>query len=259
MKKNNDKLVDKLFLIILSVQTFLMGIAFITQILRIYFGEGKYTREICIEYIMEILPVLIIWIVMIIASFIYFFVVNRKEKNKVKLTSLGKLQALLRIAPGYTEGTLLGDNPEIKKEENKRLYSKLINLGVLVICSIMGLLYLVNPNHFDEGHPTDGIIRMSYCLLPWVIISLAASIASVFYNEASAKRELELVKQLIKSNGRVKPSYIPNKKMELIKAITTYSLLAVAVALIVVGIFDGSAKSVLLKAVVICTECIGLG
>ena len=40
MQKN--KLIDKLFLIIVSIQTILMGILFIVQILRIYYVYAKY-------------------------------------------------------------------------------------------------------------------------------------------------------------------------------------------------------------------------
>ena len=48
MQKN--KLIDKLFLIIVSIQTILMGILFIVQILRIYYGNNKtFTWEICGE------------------------------------------------------------------------------------------------------------------------------------------------------------------------------------------------------------------
>ena len=37
------------------------------------------------------------------------------------------------------------------------------------------------------------------------------------------------------------------------------ALIAIAIGLIVVGVFNGSARDVLYKAINICTECIGLG
>ncbi|MBO6163647.1 MAG: thioredoxin [Lachnospiraceae bacterium] len=36
-------------------------------------------------------------------------------------------------------------------------------------------------------------------------------------------------------------------------------LLAAAVILIIAGIFNGSARDVLYKAITICSECVGLG
>ncbi|MBR2529382.1 MAG: thioredoxin [Blautia sp.] len=37
------------------------------------------------------------------------------------------------------------------------------------------------------------------------------------------------------------------------------ALIAIAIGLIVVGVFNGSAQDVLYKAINICTECVGLG
>ena len=42
-------------------------------------------------------------------------------------------------------------------------------------------------------------------------------------------------------------------------AVLQTALIAAAVALIILGIFNGSARDVLYKAVTICTECVGLG
>ena len=58
----NKKLINKILLIVMSFQTILLGVAFIIQVLRIYFGNEKtFTREICGQYILEILPVLILF------------------------------------------------------------------------------------------------------------------------------------------------------------------------------------------------------
>ena len=47
----------------------------------------------------------------------------------------------------------------------------------------------------------------------------------------------------------------PPKRKTLLQAV----LIAAAVALIVAGVFNGSALDVLYKAITICTECVGLG
>ena len=43
------------------------------------------------------------------------------------------------------------------------------------------------------------------------------------------------------------------------RAIGQVVFIAVAIALIIAGIFNGSARDVLYKAITICTECVGLG
>ena len=57
----NKNLINKILLLVMSFQTVLLGVAFIIQVLRIYFGNEKtFTREICGQYILEILPIFIL-------------------------------------------------------------------------------------------------------------------------------------------------------------------------------------------------------
>ena len=69
----NKKLLDKIFLIIVSILTILMGLIFIIQVLRIYYGNDKtFTREICSEFLLQMLPVIILWVITVVVSFVYF-------------------------------------------------------------------------------------------------------------------------------------------------------------------------------------------
>ena len=58
----------------------------------------------------------------------------------------------------------------------------------------------------------------------------------------------------VKAAGRIEQKAEPKRK-SLIQAV----LLVVAAALIVAGILNGSARDMLIKAINICTECVGLG
>ena len=52
------------------------------------------------------------------------------------------------------------------------------------------------------------------------------------------------------------PKAVPQPKSKgAIQAI----LVVAAIALMIVGVFNGSARDVLYKAITICTECVGLG
>lgn len=263
MKKNKN-LIDKIFLIVLSVQTFAMGIAFAVQILRIYFSADTraFSREICARHLMEILPVMIIWLIMVIGFGIYFTINKRKDKNTVKMTYSARLNVMMGLMKDFSIDNPIDEYADFKKEEKKRLIAKIINLVVLAICSLMGILFLANPEHFklaDGINPTNRVINMTYYLMPWVIIAFISMLVAMFYTELSAKRSIDICKAIMKHDGRGKRSFSYNKRVELIKHITTYSLLIAAVVLIIVGVFDGSAQNVLLKACAICTECIGLG
>ena len=257
---NKTKKLDKIFLIIVSIQTILMGILFGVQVLRIYYGNDQtFTREICGKYIIQILPVIIIWGLVIIAAGIYFNLKNYSDKNVAKVTNEYKLNTLMTICPEFTNENLNEEYSLINKEQKNRKKVKIINIIIVSLCSLMGLGYLVNVNHFDaSGDLTKQAIQMGIHLLPWCIISFACLIITTLYEEYSSKKEIELLKKIIKTDGKKKKEKYIEKSNKAIN-ITRVSLLALSVLLIVVGIFNGGAEDVLQKAINICTECIGLG
>ena len=251
---------DKTFLLIVSIQTILMGIFFIVQILRIYYGnEHIFTRDICGKYLLQILPVIIIWVLVVIASFIYFYIKNHPQKDVAKITNITKLNSLMTICPEFVNENLDEEYSLIKKENKNRKIAKVINIIIVILCSLMGLGYLINIEHFDaSGDLTQQAIDMGIHLLPWCIISFASLIFTTLYEEYSAKKEIELVKKIIKTDGK-KPKSLYNKNKNKAINIARLSILALSVLLIVVGVFNGGAEDVLQKAINICTECIGLG
>jgi flagellar biosynthesis protein FlhB len=123
----------------------------------------------------------------------------------------------------------------------------------------MGLCYLINKDHFDaSGDLTKQAIDMGIHLLPWCIIGFTSLIVTTLYEEYSAKKEMEIVKKIIKTDGKKKiDTYVEKKNIGI--NIARVSILVLSVVLIVVGIFNGGAEDVLQKAINICTECIGLG
>lgn len=265
--KVSKNITNKLFLILTSVQTGLMGILFIIQVLRIYLGNNKtFTREICKDYIMQILPAIIIWILLIIASFINFYIKDTKngsKKEKIsKISNITKLHNLENICPSYnknldSEHKLSDDYKVLDVEKKNRKIGFIITTSVIVVCSLMSLGYLINPNHFDStGDITKQIGSMSIYLLPWVVISFGALIGYSVYEEISAKKSIEAIKNIIKVNGtekreaKIKKSY---------KSIFQLVILVAAIALIVIGLINDGDSSVLQKAITICNECIGLG
>ncbi len=257
--KDNKRL-EKMLLIIMSVQTILMGITFIIQVLRVYYGNNKtYSREICSEYLLEILPVLIAWIILIVINFIYFTLKNQKNKNFSKISNMTKMHNLENIVPEVKE-----DNEIIiilKKEQKKRTIFRIITIITISLCSLMGLLYLINPDHYSRNNDllVKEAISMAVYLLPWVVISFVMIIANTLFDEISAKKTINLLKELIKTNGKNIKPYKFNKRKQLILNIIRGSILTCSIVLIVVGITQGGANDVLQKAIKICTECIGLG
>ena len=78
-------------------------------------------------------------------------------------------------------------------------------------------------------------------------------IAAAFFCRRSMEREIALLKGVPGSKAvevAAKPAYLP---------VVRIVLYALAVILIVTGIGNGGMRDVLIKAINICTECIGLG
>lgn len=257
---NKSKLIDKLFLIIVSAQTILMSILFIVQILRIYYGNNAtFTREICKEYLLQILPVIIIWIIVIIAGFINSYIKQHPNKNIAKITNITKLNNLEQICPIF-DGELKEEYSLLNKESKKRRIALYVNIVISILCSIMGLCYLLNVKHFkSDGNLTEQAVQMFIHLIPWAIITFISMIGYTLYEEYSAKKSIEIIKIIIKNKGKKNNDLKYDKRKNLIIKIARLSITVIAIAFIIHGFYNGGADDVLQKAINICTECIGLG
>ena len=260
MKKHNQQFVDKLLLIIMSIQTILLGALFIVQICRIYFGnDGNFTREICIKYIREIAIVIILWVLLIIGTGVYFVIKNQNKEKGVKTSNVARLKMLLSVAPEFKNEELKDSYKELDRDTKVIKITKIVSLVIVVICALMGIGYLSNSKHFDSnGDLNAQIMAMTIHLMPWVIISFVSILFTSFYEEYRAKKMIEVVKMIIKNDGK-KPYQYQKNNNKLVINIARSVIILIAVALIIVGSFDGSAKDMLQKAINICTECIGLG
>lgn len=256
MKKNNK--LSKVLMLLTSFQTILLGLFFIIQVLRIYYGnKNEFTREICAQYILEILPIIIVWILIIIGSFIYFNISNFKYKNISKVSNVTKQNNLERICPEIKDENLLKQLNSLKKKNTLAL---IILIVIVLISSVMGLCYLLNTKHFDPtGNLFEQAAKMSVHLLPWVIISFISFIIYAVYIEYNAAYICDIYRNVIKNEGKKEYKYVVNKKLELVKLIVQLSLITFSIVLIVVGVINGGASDTLQKAINICTECIGLG
>lgn len=258
---DKNKKLSKIFLLCVSIQTILIGILFIIQVLRIYIGNNQeYNMSICGKYLLQLLPVILLWIALIILSYIYFRKSNSKENNKSKLTNLNKLKIYEYMLVESDDPSLVDVYKMINSEKKKRLIYFFINLGIVLICSLMGILYMLNIEHFNsQGNLTQQAIDMTIHLIPWVIISFISSIQCYIFIERSANISIELIKTVINKTGRNNSNSHTQKSKNLRLLIVRSCIILVAVGLIIHGVINGGLSDVFQKAINICTECIGLG
>ncbi|MCR5734828.1 MAG: hypothetical protein K6G22_09510 [Lachnospiraceae bacterium] len=162
--------------------------------------------------------------------------------------------------------------PDEAMKKERKLQKKL-KTGALVtffICMIPVFVYMVNPAHFAQSD-RDGLEQVMGALvlhiLPWTVIGLGCLITSGLFLQKSMKRECEAAKKHIEeekkegktvSAGDSQSLYkgqIPDGKQKIIRI----AVFVLAVIFIIAGIANGSMEAVMIKAINICTECVGLG
>lgn len=261
MKKvSNLKNTVKIYDIVFAVITIIVGCLFVWQVLDLYFSRRGlteiFTRQIVSERLKLLTVPVIIWAVTAVGGFVlHCFTVE--TKTNVKIDGVYILNNLKKRMPSGEKQGLEVEYAFVKKEERKIKYIKLACALYIAAVVIYGIVYFLIPNNFTElGNATKEIIRMVKYVFPFVVIGfILCSIAAV-YESVSAKKQLVAVKKLIVNEKNKNEVVKSNEKILLVVRIT---LLVVGVGLIVTGIFNGSMHDVFVKAINICTECIGLG
>lgn len=148
----------------------------------------------------------------------------------------------------------LTDLPEVAKaEETLRRKVCYVTFGMVMLCAGMSLVYLLKRDHFTSWDLELVMGRMLAHTLPWIVLAFAAVIAASFVCRRSLEREIHLLKGIC---GDKVPDAASKPSRLLSVRIALYVLAAV---LIMDGISNGGMRDVLIKAINICTECIGLG
>lgn len=124
----------------------------------------------------------------------------------------------------------------------------------VVVCAICSCLYLFNGRNFVSWDLEQVMGRMLLHVAPWVAAAFAALLAASFGCARSVEKEIAVLKKAKKTAKRPSPAAcrVP------VSAVRTV-LYAAALVLIIWGVLNGGMRDVLVKAINICTECIGLG
>lgn len=174
----------------------------------------------------------------------------------------------------------------MRAEERRRRMARGVCAGICAVCSVMAARYLANPAHFTSRELEPVIGRMLWHIAPWTLVGFACAILCECFCGRSLRREIDLatcsVKRASVENART-DSGVPRerktysgeeasienaqtdsgasreKRARLAKTAARAVALALAVSLLALGAANGGMRDVLVKAINICTECIGLG
>ena len=134
-----------------------------------------------------------------------------------------------------------------------RMRDKKINLGLLVLCSAVFLIYGMNSKNFHVTTLSSDMTTACCLLAACMAVPFGHAVFAAYSAKASMQREIELLKLEGVTRGKVEIA--PKKSRSYVQM----TILAVAVLCLVFGLLSGGTNDVLTKAVNICTECVGLG
>lgn len=203
-----------------------------------------YSREIVAHRFSQIAWAFYLWLAALATAVVCRAVCGR-ESDKTQLSPEDRLKLMKkRLSP----------TPAMLAEERKRKNLTIICAAVCALCAGMALVYLLDGAHFASRDLESVMCALLLNIAPWVAAGFAALLALAQLRRVSVLREIEAAKEAPKTE----PEPQEVKKSTLVTA-GRVVLAAAALALIIAGIANGGMRDVLVKAVNICTECIGLG
>lgn len=191
--------------------------------------------------------ILIFICLLVVLTGFVFNIVERPNYKILPTSSGNKLRIVKKRIPILPE--------EAKKEETKRVYIRAASYSVVGVSIIFALRYLLNKDNFTSWDLELTMGNMLVALLPSMIISFAALLAKSIFIDKSYSRELAILATAPKDKMK-KETVADNSKSQFYIRIALYVL---AVLFIILGVINGGLRDVLVKAINICTECIGLG
>ena len=236
------------------------GVLLIIGCIRIYnIGERPFTPTNIAAEFSKISVAVWITLALVIAGAIFELILPR-EKIKPR-ASVDKKALLSRRIAGIDQNDLSDETAQkLKKEQTLCKTLRILAPSLITVAAIPAIIYSLNFENFGADYNAS-VIAACTLILPLTFVCMGIAAAYLFITEASIERRLALTKTL---SGKIRKSQstttVSKKALNpTVLTVIRASVAALAILLIILGIFNGGMADVLSKAVNICTECIGLG
>ena len=153
---------------------------------------------------------------------------------------------------------LSGSGEALRRERRIQRRIRLGGWTAFGLCLLPVLLYCLRREHFPEADLEAMIASLALRTFPWILAGLLILAGAALAERRSILREIDAAKAQLKAEKGVRKEAAGEPSRRPVNAARVI-LLLLAVLLIILGTVNGSLKDVLLKAINICTECVGLG
>ena len=269
MKERTPKLVRSYYGWIFGAFTLVVAALFIWKVLEVYLtgttpdytGTTPFTRERVEAALSDIALVFWLWIAAIIAGFVLWEIFPVKRKREKIGEDLQYARLKKRLPATAPEGREM-DFALVEKGRKLIFALRVAAWSLFAIAAIYGIVYLCIPSNFPNKDVTGEMLEFVKHVFPCIFAGMLIVAGAAAYEKYAVKSILPAVKKLtvgqkpVERQQRAVEKVVTDSRFLLGVRIAIFVL---AVAFIVWGSLNGSARSVLIKAINICTECIGLG
>jgi hypothetical protein len=218
-----------------------------------------YSPEKVNSYLVWLSIPFAIYVAAIIFGAVFYSLYPQKINENAKIRSIDILR---RVKP-YSDS-------EISNVENRKILNrnKTVRFIFIILSAVIGTFclfttcwFLSDPNlYILDSDVIKHNLDLFLSVLPFITIALVWGIATVFVFDITAKQDLNILRneKLFKLNKQVHP--LLNEKTKNISInVIRIAVGVTAITFIILGVCNGGMKDVFIKAINICTECIGLG
>ncbi len=262
--------------IFLGIFTVVIGALFIFEAADLYYSglaetghaTGMYSRGEVASRLKALLAPLLIWVAAVIAGGVLFarFPAAGIKRRTDAHSAFFRLK---RRAPRFEGGELGVMSARLALAEKIRFAVWACAAAFCAAAAVMSALYVFDAANFPGDSLNGEILKMLGGVLPWLGAAFAAVAACTACEAVYAKKMLPAVKKLVAAGRGMPPEPSVWERGRAagagllrdprVIAGVRIAVFAAAVTLIAVGAASGEARVMWVKAINICTECIGLG
>lgn len=254
MSLDTTKKLRRIYDILFSALLVITGIALATACIQIYrSGDRPFSPESILQHFLPISLLVYGTLVNVIFRILLDMFLS-KETGRPKPIIHDDIRLDHQLRKGGPTG---GYAEDAQKERTLRRRYVSVTALVFILLMIWPAFYFADIDHFTVTDLNrDVIVSLAIALIPG-IAGLGACLLCKHLCAKSYTRELAICKEAAKA-GALSTDPVNAEKEHRLTVLRSV-IAVIAVVFIIVGIFNGGASDVLLKAIAICTECIGLG